>query len=89
MAAEIRIISDDVTLVGWPSWPIPPISLQAGKTTFDLATTIPAGLPAGTYGTDKPLPSGWAITTAGKVSYAGTVSSSVQGVVFTYTIPTA
>jgi hypothetical protein len=89
MAAEIKIISDQVTLVAFPNWPVPTIALQAGQAGFDLKPTLPTGIPSGgTFGTVAPLPTGLAMTTAGVVSAAaGTPAGSTQGVQFTYTLP--
>lgn len=89
MATEIKIISDQATIVSFPNWPVPPLALQAGKAGVDLKPTLPAGIPSGgTFGSQGTLPTGISITTDGVVSAAaGTPAGSTQGVIFTYALP--
>ena len=89
MAAQITIISDQSTLVGFPEWPLPVITLQAGQAGFDLKPTMPAGVPGGgTFGVRGVLPAGVTLTTDGVISMAAGASSfSPTAAQFTYTLP--
>lgn len=74
------------------AWVVNPPSLAVGSgATFNLATTLPAGVArGGAFGVSTAganLPTGMTLTPAGILSVGAAIVGSVSGVVFTYATP--
>lgn len=74
------------------AWNVGPIYFAlGGASTFDLASTLPAGVQhGGTFGIDpsgENLPAGMALSDAGMLSLGTAAAGEVVGVMFTYAEP--